>query len=228
MNTVFRHETKFVCRLDEIDHVYSWLHGNHRGINEEYPDRYINNIYFDWFDLQDASDNLIGLGRREKMRLRWYGDVEAESPMRLERKIKRDRLGTKRIIDLNSFSLRATSRSDLTERIVAHGSETQPLALDLRLRNPVVRNRYLRQYYVTAAGRVRLTIDSQQTFYSVDHDDEVLRGNTITYPLYVVELKYDEADLGLVRSIMNGFPLRPVRHSKYLAGLARVIEQPYF
>lgn len=228
MTTVFRHETKFCCRLDEIDSVYTWLHSSCEGMNKHYPNRFINNIYFDWFDLQDASDNLIGLGHREKLRLRWYGEVLGDSQKQLERKIRRDRLGTKTILPVGAFTVENLSRSQLNEALIRHASDAQPLQLDLRLRNPVVRNRYLREYYQSRSAKVRLTIDQQQAFYSTDREGDVLCANRIDYPVFVIEIKYAEEDLPEVRSIMNGFPLRPVRHSKYLAGLARVIEQPYF
>jgi len=228
MNVVYRHETKFCCRYDEVDCVYDWLYLSPHAIRKHYPDRHINNIYFDWFNLQDASDNLIGLGRREKLRLRWYGDQDADSPKQLERKIRRDRLGTKRILQLESFSVDGMPRNTLAEQIVSRGSESRALELDLRLRNPVVRNRYLREYYQDYSGQLRLTIDQQQAFFSVDRDYDVLSANRVDYPLIVIELKYSDQELPRVRSIMNEFPLRPVRHSKYLAGLARMIEQPYF
>jgi hypothetical protein len=98
----------------------------------------------------------------------------------------------------------------------------------MRLRNPVLRNRYLREYYQDRAGKIRLTIDRHQSFYSVDRDYDVLNANTIDYPVLVIELKYADSDLPRVRTVMRDFPLRPVRHSKYLAGLARLLEQPYF
>jgi len=228
MNEVYRHETKFCCSYEEVDSIYRWLNQSSYTLTKHYPDRYINNIYFDWFNLQDASDNLIGLGRREKLRLRWYGDQDAAVPMQLERKIRRDTLGTKKILQLQSFSVKGMSKSALAERIVSHDTGSLMLHTDLRLRNPVIRNRYLREYYQDGSGRFRLTIDRWQQFFSVDRYHDVLSANKFDYPVIVVELKYSDQELAYVRNVMQRFPLRPVRHSKYLVGLARLIEQPYF
>lgn len=226
MNAVFRFETKFCCTLHHIDAVYSWLYRSGHFIKKQYPDRYVNNIYFDWFNLSDASDNLIGLGRREKLRLRWYGAEDARVPMRLERKIKRDLLGTKHVLEVAEMQLGGMSREQLAD-VLASVQCDSPRA-DLRLRNPVIRNRYLREYFIDVAERVRITIDREQAFFSIDVRHDVLRGNRIDYPVYVIEVKYDKEDVPRLKELMDGFPLRPVRHSKYLAGLARVIEQPYY
>jgi len=228
MNSVFRHEIKFCCRYSEADRIYQWLHSSSGAIRKQYPDRFVNNIYFDWFNLQDASDNLVGLGRREKLRLRWYGEQDAVSPMQLERKIRRVRMGSKHIVQLGAFSVSRMSKHALLQGILSRGPESAALGSELRLRNPVVRNRYLREYYQDGSGRLRLTIDREQAFYSIDRHRDVLSANRIDYPLLVIELKYADDSHAHVRSTMNGFPLRPVRHSKYLAGLARVFELAYF
>jgi len=228
MNTSYRHEIKFCCRYDEVDCIYNWLYKSPHSIQQHYTNRYINNIYFDSFNFQDASDNLIGLGCREKLRLRWYGDQSAAAPMHLERKIRRNGLGSKNILDLDAFSVLGMSKHDLTQRILSHDPDSPALKLDLRLRNPVVRNRYLREYYQDQSGKLRLTIDHKQLFFGVDRDYDVLSANAIDYPVIVIEAKYSHDDLPRVRNIMKDFPLRPVRHSKYLAGLARVLEVPYF
>ena len=146
--------------------------------------------------------------------------------MRLERKIKRDLLGTKHITELGDMQVAGLSREQLAAHLEAQ--RANPVDIDLRLRNPVIRNRYLREYFVDASKRVRITVDREQAFYSVDSHHDVLRGNRVDYPVYVIELKYDKENLPLVKQLMDGFPLRPVRHSKYLAGLSRMIEQPYY
>jgi VTC domain len=228
MSSGRRYEIKFCCRYDEVDCIYNWLCKSPHSIQPLHAQRYVNNIYFDWFDFQDASDNLIGLGRREKLRLRWYGDQNAAAPMHLERKNRHNSLGSKHILDLDTFSVAGMSKHDLTQRIIAHDPDSPMLKLDLRLHNPVVRNRYLREYYQDHSGKLRLTIDRQQLFFAVDRDYDVLSANAIDYPVIVIEAKYADVDLPDVRNIMKGFPLRPIRHSKYLAGLARVLERPYF
>lgn len=226
MNETYRFETKFCCTLKHIDAVYSWIHRSPHFINKQFPDRHVNNIYFDTYNLNDASDNLIGLGRREKLRLRWYGDENARVAMQLEKKIKRDLMGTKRIVDVGELCLENMSRTELTQTLEDAIYSSAPA--DLRLRNPVVRNRYRREYYVDGDNKIRITIDRESAFFSVDTRHNILRGNRVDYPVYVIEVKYAKEDDTRLKALMNGFPLRPSRHSKYLAGLARVIEQPYY
>lgn len=61
-----------------------------------YPDRSVNNIYFDTEDFQYYRDNVEGVSNRRKIRIRWYGDWENRevSPV-LEYKIKRGPVGYK-------------------------------------------------------------------------------------------------------------------------------------
>lgn len=226
MSEVLRHEIKFCCGDRDLGNVYDWLFRSPGFIRRQHPNRQVNNIYFDSFDLRDASDNLIGLAQREKLRLRWYGDDREPVDFHLERKIKKGMLGYKRSRAVRPLSLEALSRSDLYLHLV--NSDENSACLDMRLRNPVLRNSYLREYYVDRTGRIRVTIDRKQQFFSTDFSRDVFSGNRIDYPIVVVEVKYDEEDAALARHTIRGFPLRPNRHSKYLAGLARLMEHPYF
>lgn len=228
MNKIYRYETKFCCSLNDLGSIYSWIYSSPFFIKKQHPNRSVNNIYFDWFDLKDAGDNLIGLGRREKLRLRWYGDTKASTSMQLEKKIRRDALGTKEITQLNEFSLEHLSKTALCQQILDNDIKRDDSLIHLKLRNPVIRNRYLREYYCESENRIRLTIDKNIAFYSVQKTSDVLYSNKVGYPLIVIELKYSHDDLARVKKMMNNFPLRPSRHSKYLAGIARMIEQPYF
>lgn len=228
MNTVFRHETKFVCAIKEIASVYRWLARSPQFIKKQYPDRYINNIYFDSYQLDDASENLIGLGVREKLRLRWYGNIDAHAAMRLETKVKRDRLGTKVITDAGEMCLVDMTRVELANRLEQARRSNGSQVKDSRLCNPVVRNRYRREYFFEAGTGIRITIDSKQAFYRVHGAHGLVDAQRIDYPLHVIELKYSDEEMPFLRPLMSGFPLRPIRHSKYLAGLSRLIEHPYF
>ena len=44
--------------------------------SEIHQGRYVNNIYFDSANLDHYFDNVDGVSRRGKIRVRWYGDME--------------------------------------------------------------------------------------------------------------------------------------------------------
>jgi hypothetical protein len=226
MTDVLRHELKFCCLEPELTAIYEWLYRSPSFIKKQYPDRYVNNIYFDNFNLQDASDNLVGLASREKLRLRWYGAENTSDNFRLERKIKKGLVGYKKCRPVEPLPLKGVSKRRLYEHLSTQDGVHRPV--DMRLRNPVLRNRYLREYYVNHSGHIRITVDTRQAFFSLDRADSLLCGHRIDYPVVVVEVKFDEEKAAAARNVLKGFPLRPHRHSKYLAGLARLIEHPYY
>ena len=61
-------------------------------------ERKISNIYLDTIDLKNYKDNINGVKRRTKHRIRWYDD-NAQNPL-LEYKNKDDKLGWKNIYKL--------------------------------------------------------------------------------------------------------------------------------
>ena len=57
-------------------------------LSKTYPDRWVNNIYFDNINLDLFSQSIEGISKRTKVRLRWYGDFHnLENPV-LELKCK--------------------------------------------------------------------------------------------------------------------------------------------
>ena len=68
------------------------------GFSKEYPDRVVNNLYFDSPDLDNYFDNLSGLSHRSKVRLRWYG-YTGWHPEKLALEIKsRDNIFCKKVV----------------------------------------------------------------------------------------------------------------------------------
>ena len=57
-------------------------------LSKSYPDRWVNNIYFDNINLDLFNQSIEGISKRTKVRLRWYGDFHnLENPL-LELKSK--------------------------------------------------------------------------------------------------------------------------------------------
>jgi hypothetical protein len=78
-------------------------------------------------------------------------------------------------------------------------------------------NRYVREYFQTANGRIRATIDRQQQVF----DQRVssvpnFERPAITQDTLVVEFKFARADRQLAVALLANMPLRVGRHSKYM------------
>ena len=92
----YRYERKFLISELTREEVQSLIKSHTVMFREIYHPRYVNNIYFDTFDMGSYFDNVNGAFNRVKVRIRWYGDLfgPIKKPI-LEFKIKKGLLGTK-------------------------------------------------------------------------------------------------------------------------------------
>lgn len=215
-----RYEIKRVVPDTELPVVLAWLRLHHLGFSEAFPPRWVNNVYFDTEQLSSVGDNLAGIGRRVKMRLRWYGLPRTVDRGVVEFKCKQDLLGWKvahRVsgtIDLCSVTWR-----DVTDRIGADLPESARHSVWFA-RRPVLINRYHRRYQVSWDGRIRATVDTDVAVHSQWMS---MRPNlTRAVPgqrRIVLELKAASADHERLAQASNGMPGGVGKHSKYLAGI---------
>ena len=68
-----RLEKKFV--YDQGDLSYNLFILNSM-FKKKYVQRKINSIYFDTRSYHDVWDNINGVGKRKKLRIRWYNNIE--------------------------------------------------------------------------------------------------------------------------------------------------------
>lgn len=219
VDDTFRYERKFLVQNRPHQVVEAVVRRHPAVFRKAYPDREVNNIYFDSADYQSLRDNIEGVTNRTKTRIRWYGDVRgsAVNP-KLEFKIKRGLVGTKEIhslapIDTADGRIRHNvvdqlRRSTLPERVGLHMAMIQPCLL----------NSYWRKYFVSADGRFRITIDRDLRYYRPKNPwtrrPELQRGAT------VLELKYARADDVAASAIAQALGFRLTRNSKYVTGMS--------
>jgi SPX domain protein involved in polyphosphate accumulation len=175
-----------------------------------FPDRKVNNIYFDNSALSAYFDNVEGVSERQKFRVRWYGDdiFKIEKP-KLEIKIKSNQLGYKKSFPANEFQL-----NDLTKLTREVSSKSQ----SFNLFQPTLINSYLRSYYGTTDGKYRITIDRQLQYFSLLNAIKFTRYQ-IEDQAVVLELKYDETLDDDAAFVLQYIPFRFSKSSKYVTGL---------
>ena len=78
--------------------------------SEIHHKRFVNNIYFDSYNLKNFRENIEGATDRIKIRIRWYGDLFGyiKKPV-LEIKIKKEFLNKKISIPIKPFILNNSS-----------------------------------------------------------------------------------------------------------------------
>ena len=90
----YRYERKFfITSLSKYEAV-ALVKLNSAMFTEIFHHRFVNNIYFDSFRLNNYHENVAGDSRRIKIRVRWYGELfgDIERPV-LEIKIRNGLLG---------------------------------------------------------------------------------------------------------------------------------------
>ena len=223
--TSFRYERKFlVSGLSkyEIESIVK----NHPAIfMEAYPQRYVNNIYFDTNSMAYYFDNVEGLSERLKVRIRWYGNLFGfvEAPV-LEFKIKKGLVGGKDTFPLNSFQLDEKHSQKVQQELFAESDLPDALVEYLKQLQFSLLNRYCRKYFESADRKFRITIDFDMEFYKLHPANNLFNEKIIDHSNTVVELKYSDKHDDLARSIASHFPFRVTKSSKYASGIERLYE----
>ena len=206
-----RYERKY-----KIDHLSKYaveqvvkLHP--AGFRKIFPNRQVNNIYFDTADYQTGLQNIEGVNQRKKYRLRWYGqDLQQIDKPRFETKIKHNELGTKQIIQFESTQL--ANLAAITEAVNQQAQNRHLLLY------PSLLNTYQRSYFGTANGKFRMTVDWDLHFYPLLHKTAFSQ-----YPQsqesVILELKYEESEDNNAKDIFNYLPFRQTKNSKYVTGI---------
>jgi len=215
-----RLEIKFVSYASNFDILMSWIHLHPSGFYSTFPDRQVNNVYFDGHQYTAYTENLSGASERTKVRYRWYGESIEPCAGTLEIKRKRNYFGWKlyhrvKIApyspEINWYSIRKNIRDQISE----HGR----LWLDLNP-FPILLNRYRRRYFISEEGKIRVTIDTNQAVWDQRFKSEPNFLNKANLPdTLIVEIKFDRKDREYASQSIQSLPLRVSRHSKYMTGV---------
>lgn len=219
----FRYERK--CRIDTLtkEEVESVLKFHPAIFREIYRERRVNNIYLDSFDLAHYFDNVNGVSRRLKVRIRWYDDTFGfiKNPV-LELKLKHNMHIGKISYPLKSFTVdKGFSIKELRQAI--KDSRVHPdlvsYLVSLRL---VFLNSYIRRYFLSADQKYRVTVDSDTRIYKLaPHHNEFLCSSSNSDEI-ILEIKYNRPDDEGIDRITNHFPFRLTRNSKYVNAVSEL------
>ncbi len=211
----YRFEKKFLLDPWERDAFIARL--SHLGCNEIYHERWVNNLYVDSPEADAYWDNVDGLSSRSKTRFRWYGESQGLHPIRAERKIKQDDVNRKLTHDLGELDTALAPLlffHQITQRIQENEAVDFFHSLVLA---PSLINRYRRLYFLNADHSVRITIDSDLSYYNPNNGLSAQAQDRI-----VIELKAP-AEHPIAQDLV---PSQLYKSSKYVDGL--LATQPQF
>lgn len=200
----------------QLRHVI-WM--NKAGFLQIHHRRRINNIYLDTQDFRHYYENVNGLPKRTKPRIRWYGKTTGaiRKPV-LELKAKDNLWGTKQ-----RFPLEPTDRgpSFFNDPLACCG---KGLPGGLERHSAVMGNSYVREYYLSRDGRYRLTLDTEVDYFEVHRQGGPRFSPELRDPpcRLVIEIKCDREHEAGLPSIVSTFPFRVTRNSKYVNGVRRI------
>ena len=222
-NDAWRRELKFIVSEYSEDSIISLIKSNPIIFSEIYKERKINNIYFDTIDFKNFSDNVIGLSKRLKIRIRWYGETftTINNPI-LEFKIKNGLVGQKEYFQLKQFNINEHTNSNEIYNDLIKNKTSVFAKQKLLLTKPVLINNYVRRYFISSCKKFRITFDKNLNFYSFLGKKRRL----IKTKQHILEIKYDKNEMLNSGKITNYLPFRLSKSSKYVNGISLLTGLP--
>ena len=209
--SIDRLERKWMLENVDVNSFFIAIYRSSFLFSETYKSRNINTIYFDDVNFSSIRENLDGVSRKKKYRLRWYGNSQIISMPQFEIKTK---IGfvTKKItypIEINEkIKFNITGINKITN-IILNKFEIKKNIF------PILSTHYLRNYFVSSNKYIRATFDrnlkSHQIygFRNLDFKKD--------FKNLIFEIKYDRKFDDYVRKNLHNISARLTKSSKYIS-----------
>lgn len=212
----FRNERKFIF-YESVNYIDKYF--NSLGAIQQFPDRKVNSIYFDTYNLKDLINAIEGINLRSKTRLRWYGDTfNTVITPKLEKKIKKNNQNFKISYPISSLKVNKYFHiKKFNDFINSEITLNDDLYFDVKSRQFNVFVSYKRKYLVIK--NLRITIDFDLCFLNLNK----ISSFSINYinslnQKRIVEIKYLDGHHDEINDITKMFSNRLTKFSKYQAG----------
>ena len=205
-----RIERKWIFR--KVDHI-SVLNSLLRSLfffKTHYPIRNVNSIYFDDMNLSNISQNLAGISKRVKYRVRWYGENNSLKNPHFEIKSKRGFETQKQIISLKKFDNINYNIKNNLNYLTDFVNDKIVLG---KILLPTLLISYRRIYLISSNNLIRATID-----YEIKSKRLLQFKNQFfcNFNDVILELKYDPNLDWVTRRTLNNIKVRYSKSSKYV------------
>jgi len=200
----YRYELKYVIHPKDIFRLESVIKLHPANFRKAFPNRKVNNIYFDTIDNRSSYENINGVSNRTKIRYRWYDDQDKGV---LEFKIKKNALGKKTYTNLD-LPKEVNALQKAIEKKYPFNTPIYPL----------LQNSYIRRYYIDSSESFRMTIDSDIAYQIPYGELKSIKNAQFAHAHIIVELKFDKKAEN-VDFVNKYIPFRLSKHSKYTTGM---------
>lgn len=194
---------------------------------KKYKKRIVNSIYLDNEFMQNYSDNLSGISKRSKIRLRYYNeDLEIKTNLNnkfnLEVKIKNNQVVNKKI---HSLSLPSNILKKIDNKLIIFLLKKAPILIRPFISEQTLSTigiTYEREYFESKIFNLRCTIDTNLKFWK-PHNVNLLNNKKIfsyNTEYGVLEMKFPHNDKRISNEKFDDLinHITPSRHSKYSVG----------
>jgi len=218
-----RYEIKMVYDGLRIFEVRQWIRNHSSAFRTAYPTRLVNNIYYDTEELGAFNEHISGSARRKKMRFRWYHNIAAIVDGRLEVKRKDAMLGSKVAQNILGINLAKDTWKIIRQKMLDQTSDEIHMLVQSTF--PILINSYQRDYYVSADGITRVTLDYDMQAWDQRMATGPNKRNSIPLnDLMVIEFKRDIVNPVQFADLLAEFPLRTTNFSKYIVSLSAILD----
>jgi len=216
---LIRRETKVPLQYDQYQEFLSALINLGVHPRKTYADRVVRSVYLDTIEFDNYLDNVSGVSRRHKIRMRWYD--ERADPILLEIKTKRNKVSGKQVIELANPSNNIPINHNEMRALFRNHHPNLPLPEGILASHRLVLEvEYLRSYFELKKN-IRMTIDKNIRYRSL-FPRRGLRMKRSPVDR-VIEFKYPVGIENDFRNLLRHFPFRTFRHSKYVVGMDTVV-----
>lgn len=210
-----RYEVKLVGAESDLHRLNAELRLLPSMLRPLHPTRVVQSVYLDTDDGLAMRDNLSGQSLRQKLRFRWYGEGSERVAGQLEWKFRNNSLGSKDIVQLEPMQVAGATRRgfwrDLNDRVPTVWQKR------LRGREPAQWLRYRRDYYGSADGQLRITVDRELCAFDQRFEYVLSSRRATPVPaLLIVEVKASAEHREAIEGWLQGVGFRPSKCSKFV------------
>lgn len=210
-----RYEVKLVGAGSDLQRLKAELRLLPSLLRPLHPTRVVQSIYLDTDDGLAMRDNLSGTSSRQKLRYRWYGSGFDSVEGQLEWKCRENSLGSKDVLRRVPITLTSATRRSFWKAL--HESVPALWQRRLRGREPAQWVRYRRDYFGSADGDLRVTVDRELSAFDQRYEYALSCKHPTPLPsLLIVEIKASADHREAIESWLQGVGLRPSKCSKFV------------
>ena len=214
-NNLMRYERKYVINQNEKFRILHLIKNSDLLLKSVFYPRIINSIYYDTESLELYKQNIEGLNKRKKYRVRWYSDKDFSN---LEIKIKNGYLGHKKIYPLGPILKKNGEISfKKIDRNFSNLKKDIKSKLIFNMLRPNLYVRYKRSYFISKVIDCRLTLDEEIKYYKIINKHINIKPRKTLNS--VIELKYPSNLDTFELNYFSKFLFRYSKHSKYVNGI---------